>query len=113
MQPRPFRLQVALDVANGCHYLHRQKPMIVHRDLKSQNILLTRDGRCKIADFGLSKFFQQEVASMTGQIGEAPRASPCGPIVSSPPTRVPAAALPTGRLPLHARRPYPGSASKK
>lgn len=62
-------MQVALDVANGCHYLHRQKPMIVHRDLKSQNILLTRDGRCKIADFGLSKFFQQEVASMTGQIG--------------------------------------------
>ena len=61
--------QVALDVANGCHYLHRQKPMIVHRDLKSQNILLTKDGRCKIADFGLSKIFQNEVAGMTGQIG--------------------------------------------
>lgn len=72
IKPRPVRLQVALDVANGCHYLHRQKPMIVHRDLKSQNILLTRDGRCKIADFGLSKFFQQEVASMTGQIGACP-----------------------------------------
>jgi serine/threonine protein kinase len=60
-------MQVAMDVAHGCHYLHRQKPMIIHRDLKSQNILLTAQGVAKIADFGLSRFFQQDVASMTGQ----------------------------------------------
>lgn len=62
-------LQIAMDVAQGCHYLHRQKPMIIHRDLKSQNILLTRDGLAKIADFGLSRFFKHDVASMTGQVG--------------------------------------------
>ncbi|KAL3928546.1 MAG: hypothetical protein SGPRY_002343 [Prymnesium sp.] len=63
-------LQIAMDVAQGCHYLHRQKPMIIHRDLKSQNILLaTREGVAKIADFGLSRFFKHDVASMTGQVG--------------------------------------------
>jgi len=67
--PLPRLLQIAMDVAQGCHYLHRQKPMIIHRDLKSQNILLTGDGVAKIADFGLSRFFQQDVASMTGQVG--------------------------------------------
>jgi tRNA A-37 threonylcarbamoyl transferase component Bud32 len=67
--PLPRLLQVAMDVAQGCHYLHRQKPMIIHRDLKSQNILLTAQGVAKIADFGLSRFFQQDVASMTGQVG--------------------------------------------
>ena len=45
----------------GCHYLHKQKPMIIHRDLKSQNVLLTHHGLAKIADFGLSRFFQQVV----------------------------------------------------
>jgi serine/threonine protein kinase len=66
--PLPRLLQVAMDVAQGCHYLHGQKPMIIHRDLKSQNILLAAGGVAKIADFGLSRF-QQDMASMTGQVG--------------------------------------------
>eukprot|EP00965_Chrysotila_dentata_P201926 6180825-Pleurochrysis_carterae.AAC.4 len=48
----PQLLQIALDVAQGCNYLHRQKPIIIHRDLKSQNILMTPSGLAKIADFG-------------------------------------------------------------
>ena len=66
--PLPRLLQIGMDVAQGCHYLHRQKPMIIHRDLKSQNILLTAGGLAKIADFGLSRW-QQDMASMTGQVG--------------------------------------------
>ena len=54
-------IHIATDVAMGCHYLHKQKPMIIHRDLKSQNVLLTHHGLAKIADFGLSRFFQQVV----------------------------------------------------
>lgn len=45
--------RIALDIARGLCYLHDKK--IVHLDLKSNNILLSRDGTAKIADVGLSK----------------------------------------------------------
>ncbi|PKU87540.1 calcium/calmodulin-regulated receptor-like kinase 2 [Dendrobium catenatum] len=50
------RLQIALDVSHGIEYLHDgASPSVVHRDLKSANILLDRIMRAKVADFGLSK----------------------------------------------------------
>ncbi|KAK6913408.1 Protein kinase domain [Dillenia turbinata] len=50
------RLQVALDISHGIEYLHEGAvPPVVHRDLKSANILLDHSMRAKIADFGLSK----------------------------------------------------------
>ncbi|CAE8653716.1 unnamed protein product, partial [Polarella glacialis] len=36
------RIKVLLDVATGMRYLHAQKPCILHRDLKSSNVLLTK-----------------------------------------------------------------------
>ncbi|PNS91413.2 hypothetical protein POPTR_019G094200v4 [Populus trichocarpa] len=55
------RLQIAVDTAQGLEYLHNGcKPPIVHRDLKSSNILLTKNLHAKIADFGLSKAFATE-----------------------------------------------------
>uniref|UniRef100_A0A3N7G9A9 non-specific serine/threonine protein kinase n=1 Tax=Populus trichocarpa TaxID=3694 RepID=A0A3N7G9A9_POPTR len=55
------RLQIAVDAANGLEYLHNGcRPPIVHRDLKSSNILLTENLQAKIADFGLSKAFATE-----------------------------------------------------
>eukprot|EP00798_Chlamydomonas_sp_ICE-L_P014010 gene14010-19944_t len=38
------RLNIALDIARGMCYLHNCKPMIVHRDLKSPNLLVDKDG---------------------------------------------------------------------
>ncbi|XP_073293958.1 calcium/calmodulin-regulated receptor-like kinase 2 isoform X1 [Primulina huaijiensis] len=50
------RLQVALDVSHGIEYLHDGAvPPVIHRDLKSANILLDSSMRAKVADFGLSK----------------------------------------------------------
>ena len=40
------------DVSNGLNYLHSQTPAIIHRDLTATNILLDRNRRAKIADFG-------------------------------------------------------------
>jgi eukaryotic-like serine/threonine-protein kinase len=58
-------LPIALDVANGMAHLHAKD--IIHRDLKPSNILLTRDHRAKIADFGMSVANAgQELTAETG-----------------------------------------------
>lgn len=49
-------VSIILDVANGLDYLH-YVCAIIHRDLASKNILLTKTGQAKIADLGLAKFF--------------------------------------------------------
>ncbi|XP_011625984.1 serine/threonine-protein kinase CTR1 isoform X2 [Amborella trichopoda] len=49
------RLRMALDVAKGMNYLHRHNPPIVHRDLKSPNLLVDKTWTVKVCDFGLSR----------------------------------------------------------
>uniref|UniRef100_A0A8C5Q8K6 Protein kinase domain-containing protein n=1 Tax=Leptobrachium leishanense TaxID=445787 RepID=A0A8C5Q8K6_9ANUR len=47
----------SMDVAKGMHYLHMEAPIrVIHRDLKSRNVVITFDGVLKICDFGASKF---------------------------------------------------------
>ncbi|DAZ97105.1 TPA: hypothetical protein N0F65_010428 [Lagenidium giganteum] len=45
--------RIAQDIAAGMRYLHSLSPAIIHRDLKSQNVLLDKKGAAKLCDFGL------------------------------------------------------------
>ncbi|KAI8563497.1 hypothetical protein RHMOL_Rhmol03G0115000 [Rhododendron molle] len=49
------RLNMAYDVAKGMNYLHQLKPPIIHRDLKSPNLLVDSKYTVKVCDFGLSR----------------------------------------------------------
>ncbi|KAG6426074.1 hypothetical protein SASPL_110288 [Salvia splendens] len=50
-----LRMKIALDVARGLEYLHeRCNPPVIHRDLKSSNILLDSNFHAKLSDFGLA-----------------------------------------------------------
>ena len=53
---RRQQCNMALGVANALNYLHTLKPQIIHRDIKSMNILLADNGELKICDFGLVRW---------------------------------------------------------
>ncbi|XVF17450.1 hypothetical protein REPUB_Repub10bG0123000 [Reevesia pubescens] len=58
----PKRFTIAIGAAQGLAYLHHDcLRAIVHRDVKSNNILLDEEMRPRLADFGLAKTFQIEV----------------------------------------------------
>jgi len=74
-----FVWQVMLEITSCLEYCHNHKQgKILHRDLKPQNIFLTRVGekiRCKLGDFGVSKALQMEGMTAT-KVGTPAYASP-------------------------------------
>eukprot|EP00029_Vermamoeba_vermiformis_P011935 TRINITY_DN673_c0_g1_i2.p1 TRINITY_DN673_c0_g1~~TRINITY_DN673_c0_g1_i2.p1 ORF type:complete len:782 (+),score=23.84 TRINITY_DN673_c0_g1_i2:51-2396(+) len=59
-------VQLALDIAKGLNYLHCLTPKIIHRDLKSANVLLYHDKkRAKVSDFGTARFLHSSSAANT------------------------------------------------
>ena len=84
------RLGLALQTARGMAYLHTPRLRIIHRDLKSKNLLVTRDFAVKVADFGLTVMMQQQQQQpQQQQAGDAaatsgPRSSPAAGDVPAP-----------------------------
>ncbi|MBA0716844.1 hypothetical protein Golax_004703 [Gossypium laxum] len=60
-------IQLALDLSRGLSYLHSKK--IVHRDVKTENMLLDARRNLKIADFGVARVEAQNPKDMTGETG--------------------------------------------
>jgi serine/threonine protein kinase len=69
------RFNIAIQAAHGLCYLHHDcSPLIVHRDVKSNNILLDSTFHAHVADFGLAKLFQdsgksESMSSIAGSYG--------------------------------------------
>ncbi|RLN95425.1 hypothetical protein BBJ28_00003486 [Nothophytophthora sp. Chile5] len=62
------KLALSSDIAEALVYLHSLVPVVIHRDLKSKNVLLDRRLRAKLSDFGLSRERSVE-DTMTNGIG--------------------------------------------
>ena len=58
-------LRMLADTARGMTYLHTCKPPVIHRDLKSHNLLVDEFWRVKVCDFGLSTVLEHQSQTMT------------------------------------------------
>ncbi|KAG7586049.1 Protein kinase domain, partial [Arabidopsis thaliana x Arabidopsis arenosa] len=64
------RLNIAIETASALYYLHKSE--IIHRDVKTTNILLDDNYQVKVADFGLSRLFPMDQT----HISTAPQGTP-------------------------------------
>ncbi|KAK9114926.1 hypothetical protein Syun_021723 [Stephania yunnanensis] len=64
-----IRMNIILGTAKGLAYLHEcLEPKVVHRDVKSSNILLDRQWNAKVSDFGLAKLLFSERSYVTTRV---------------------------------------------
>ncbi|KAL6557186.1 hypothetical protein OROMI_017536 [Orobanche minor] len=64
-----IRMNIIIGTAKGLAYLHEGlEPKVVHRDIKSSNILLDRQWHTKLSDFGLAKLLNSESSYVTTRV---------------------------------------------
>jgi len=61
--PLHIKLSILMDTSRGLQYLHSRD--IIHRDLSSNNVLLTQQLVAKIADFGMAKIVSLDLSKYT------------------------------------------------
>ncbi|GMF17515.1 unnamed protein product [Phytophthora lilii] len=64
------KAKIARDISCGLTYLHSLKPIVVHRDLKSKNVLVGDNYEAKLSDFGVSRMRRGQ-ETMTSGVGTA------------------------------------------
>ncbi|CAN6444470.1 unnamed protein product [Victoria cruziana] len=65
----PTRRKICIGIARGLAYLHEESTLkIVHRDIKSTNVLLDKNLNAKISDFGLAKLHEDEKSHISTRI---------------------------------------------
>ena len=69
--PLPFALDVVAQVADGLAHAHEHG--VVHRDIKPANIMIMRDRRAKIMDFGIARVRVSDIRTQTGAILGSPK----------------------------------------
>ncbi|GMF32876.1 unnamed protein product [Phytophthora lilii] len=60
---------IVLHIAEALTYLHSQRPKVIHRDLKSKNVLLNMYFEAKLSDFGISRMRYAIETHMTAGVG--------------------------------------------
>ena len=71
--PKELTLQVKGKILHetclGLKYLHSRKPVVIHRDLKSMNVLVDDNMTAKLTDFGISRAKQSAAQALTSFSG--------------------------------------------
>ncbi|KAL6080092.1 putative serine/threonine-protein kinase SIS8 [Balamuthia mandrillaris] len=65
----PLLRAMAMDAARGMNYLHTCEPIVLHRDMKSQNLLVDENWKVKVCDFGLSKIVAETFSATLTSCG--------------------------------------------
>lgn len=73
---RDESVRIVRDVLTGLEALHGMQPPVIHRDIKPQNVIVDRDHRCHLVDFGIARSYSKDGKRDTNVLGTRQTAPP-------------------------------------